>query len=935
MAMTTRSVHYALLLLAASTSGVVVGACGGGGNSRPGGCDSLLPGDLVITEIMANPAGEDSGNEWFEIYNASDQPVGLAGVELVSSKEDGSDEKRHVIADLVVEPGQYVVVGSMLNDPEILAPHVDYGYANELGDLRNASGRLAVACGDTVIDEAVYIDSSDGASRIYTGDRAPDGAGNDDLGLWCDSITEFATDSLGTPRAVNDACAGVGSTTECSEEGVVRPVVAPGPGDLVITEILANPGVSSDDDGEWFEFYVARTVDLNGLDLGTVAGEPRSTILADGCLSYEAGSYVVVARETDPALNGGLPEPDATFTFGLTNSGGGLVLSRGEEIIDEVTYGNAPDGQALQLDKDFVDATANDDPATFCPATQSYGLGDLGTPGAENGDCAIAPPDGMCFGPDGALRPVDPPAPGELIITEFMSNPAAVDDPAGEWFEIRANGDFDLSGLELGKEPGVVGDVLLTEDCGTMTAGSYAVIAREFTGNGGLPQVDGVFDFALNNSSAMLWIGTDGVVLDEITWGSSTAGASTQLDPAFTDPADNDDEANWCDGVDSYGDGDLGSPGEQNPVCGGVSTGNCNDGGVDRPIVSPVAGDLVITEVMADPSAAGDTSGEWFEVLVTANVDLNGLQLGRTPGSVDHTVPAAGDCIPVTAGTYTVFAKSVDPGVNGNLPVADLEMGGLSLTNSGSTLFVGRSGMVLDQITYAAASAGTAWTLDPLSEDPTNNDMVENFCLASDPIGNGDFGTPGLQGPSCGPIVMPGQCLDGGIPRAIVEPTAGELVITEFMANPDVVPDGDGEWFEVYAGAAVDLNGLELSRQVAAAFAVQDTLSSANCLSVPADSYVLFAANPDAMANSGLPPADFTFGFSITNSNNGLAIGIGGVHLDEILYTSTSAGDSTALSSAAPISTAANDDPMNLCIETTPYGLGDNFGTPGAPNVCI
>ena len=32
---------------------------------------SLLPGDLVITEVMANPDGVDDGKEWFEIHNAS------------------------------------------------------------------------------------------------------------------------------------------------------------------------------------------------------------------------------------------------------------------------------------------------------------------------------------------------------------------------------------------------------------------------------------------------------------------------------------------------------------------------------------------------------------------------------------------------------------------------------------------------------------------------------------------------------------------------------------------------------------------------------------------------------------------------------------------------------------------------------------------------
>ncbi len=41
---------------------------------------------------------------------------------------------------------------------------------------------------------------------------------------------------------------------------------------------------------------------------------------------------------------------------------------------------------------------------------------------------------------------------------------------------------------------------------------------------------------------------------------------------------------------------------------------------------------------------------------------------------------------------------------------------------------------------------------------------------------------------------------------------AGDLVISEVMANPSAVSDTTGEWFEIYnsSGAAIDLNGLIL-----------------------------------------------------------------------------------------------------------------------------
>ena len=61
------------------------------------GCkDTLLAGDLVITEVFADykaptgGTGADEGKEWFEIYNASDRPIELTGLTIVHSRPDGS-----------------------------------------------------------------------------------------------------------------------------------------------------------------------------------------------------------------------------------------------------------------------------------------------------------------------------------------------------------------------------------------------------------------------------------------------------------------------------------------------------------------------------------------------------------------------------------------------------------------------------------------------------------------------------------------------------------------------------------------------------------------------------------------------------------------------------------------------------------------------------
>lgn len=917
-------------------------ACADRTPTPAGACESgLLPGDLVITEIMADPPGADSGREWFEIYNASELDLDLRGVLLVRSRPDGTDAKLHPVQrSWVLSPGEHAVAGSILDDEEIraLVPYVDYGYSDDLGDMTNAQGRLVVACGDTVIDEALYVESTSGASRGFTGDRTPDAAGNDDLTLWCDATSELDAESRGTPGEQNDICVGAGGVVSCFDAALGDYRTAVAPTALVITEIMSNPSDATDDPKEWFEVFVGADFDLNGLALGRETDLSDATpLVINDCMPVTSGTRLVLAREEDPASNGGLPRVDGLFDFDLTQTGS-VVLSYQGTLVDEMPYRATAAGAATNLDPDFTSAEYNDVTGFACDATTPYGDGDLGTPGEPNTECEeILPPEGQCFD-GGTLREIRrPTAVGDLVITEFMPNPELAEDEAtGEWFEILANAPFDLNGLAVGRVDADDLDLVETSQgaCVSLAAGDYAVIAHELDPavNGGLPRVDGTFGFSLPNSDDRgLWAGgTRDAPLDAVTWTTSFAGAATSLDPAATDPAANDDPASFCAAVDPYGAGDLGTPGAANPSCGSTPVGTCSDGGADRAVIVPQPGDLVITELMPNPAAVGDTAGEWFELLATASVDLNGLQLGDDLASPDATLPAGGDCLAVAAGQRVVLARNANEAENGGLPPAI--QAAFSLANDGGALSVGTGGVPLDTVTWTGSTAGAAWTVDPAAEDPASNDDPASWCVATTPYGAGDRGTPGAQGEACGGgMTGDGMCLDGGVPRAIAHPEPGDLVITEWMPNPSGT-DTDTEWFEVHVAAAVDLNELQLSRYTLAsgAFTVEATLTSADCLEVPAGSYVLFARDVDPLVNGGLPPVDFPFSFGLNNADAGIAVGVADVHLDEVQWASSIDGSATQLDPGAQ-TPAGNDDPGNLCAATSTYGAGGN-GTPGAAN---
>src|SRR5690606_25208488 len=124
-------------------------------------------------------------------------------------------------------------------------------------------GKLALKCGDSEIDSAVYELVKSGRSRQLSNLGPPDYIANDDPANWCEGKdTEFEPNNFGTPGEDND-CAPVVAGA-CTEDGAMRPVVSPAVGDLVITEVMPNPAAVGDTDGEWVEVHALADVDLNG-----------------------------------------------------------------------------------------------------------------------------------------------------------------------------------------------------------------------------------------------------------------------------------------------------------------------------------------------------------------------------------------------------------------------------------------------------------------------------------------------------------------------------------------------------------------------------------------------------------------------------------------------------------------------------------------------
>jgi len=571
-------------LFALASAAALATACGPQFPSSNGCKVKLVPGDLVITEVFADfkaalgGAGTDTGKEWFEIYNAKGQPIDLAGLTITHTRPDGSRPNTHTISQGLIMPGQFFTLGNAARGS--LPPYVDYGYGTDLGDLFNTDGgKLALSCGASEVDSALYSDIKEGHSRELTGTQPPDYTLNDDQANWCQANgSEFEAGNFGTPGEGNDCRPIVAS--QCSERGTMRDAVAPAPGDLVITEVMPSPTKVSDATGEWFEAKVMNDVDLNGVGLDR-AGDtsPPDVITGTYCIHVAAGSYVVFAKSTDMTMNGGIPASSILGTFkfaliaGTTTVPGDVAIVAGTTVVDAVTWTKSANGASLQLDPDLIDPIANDTESNFCNATTAYGMGDLGTPGAANSQCATLPPAGMCD-EGGTLRPIVKPAAGQLVISEVLANPANVTgatDAQREWFEVANTGAtaFDLNELSVGRI-GTAGTPVQSARCISVQAKGFAVFARsnDPAVNSMLPVVNATFSFGLVDTSGDIQISDGTTLLDAVKWASVTSGVSRQLDPAHLTVTDNDIDANFCAGTTPYGDQtNKATPGAANNPC--------------------------------------------------------------------------------------------------------------------------------------------------------------------------------------------------------------------------------------------------------------------------------------------------------------------------------------------------------------------------------
>ena len=186
---------------------------------------------------------------------------------------------------------------------------------------------------------------------------------------------------------------GDGCTTSC-----VLETVAILEGDLVFTEAMPDPGQTGDFAGEWVEVLNTsnKTIKLTGLLFGDA---DSTSSITDPTAHLGPGEYGVLARNDDPAFNGGIFGALldwGTPTLNQANDSIRLLSADGQTVLDHVAYtpsfgfiaGVAMQFDPLLLAEDLEGTYINNDSADgWCAAKRVYGDGDKGTPGKPNTPC--------------------------------------------------------------------------------------------------------------------------------------------------------------------------------------------------------------------------------------------------------------------------------------------------------------------------------------------------------------------------------------------------------------------------------------------------------------------------------------------------------------------------------------------------------------------
>jgi Lamin Tail Domain len=101
------------------------------------------------------------------------------------------------------------------------------------------------------------------------------------------------------------------------------------------------------------------------------------------------------------------------------------------------------------------------------------------------------------------------------------------------------------------------------------------------------------------------------------------------------------------------------------------------------------SGQLLVTEVMADPEQVTDANGEWIEVFNNSifPLDLTGWTINIYDGGLSTNTISNFPAVTIPAQSYYVIGRSKDRNIDGNVPV-DMVVTGTLISSTNFAIYL-------------------------------------------------------------------------------------------------------------------------------------------------------------------------------------------------------------------------------------------------------
>lgn len=164
--------------------------------------DDMGPGDLVVTEIMYDPATcANDTCEWIEIYNDSGVDVNLLGLVV----RDSAANEGEVMDSVVLPAGEYAVIADGDEGTWPYAVDISTLVFISMPALNNTTDSVAIGNTTMMIDTtAVYSSDPSDDGHSWKLDGNPGTTDNAVVDNWCWSDTAIEGTDFGTPGMQND-----------------------------------------------------------------------------------------------------------------------------------------------------------------------------------------------------------------------------------------------------------------------------------------------------------------------------------------------------------------------------------------------------------------------------------------------------------------------------------------------------------------------------------------------------------------------------------------------------------------------------------------------------------------------------------------------------------------------------------------------------------